>query len=122
MLFNSYIFILFFLPVTVIGYFLINKLQKKDNSRLELWWLFIMSLWFYGYSVPIYLILILSSICVNFFVGKMISTSWKNDNKKTAKNWMLVGVIFNLVLIFCFKYYDFFISKKTDSQRKCNIF
>lgn len=110
MLFNSYIFILFFLPVTVIGYFLINKLQKKDNSRLDLCWLFLMSLWFYGYSVPIYLILILSSICVNFLVGKGISASRVKDNKKTAKKWMVAGIVFNLALIFYFKYYDFFIS------------
>ena len=110
MLFNSYIFILFFLPVTVSVYFLINKFQKKENSRLDLWWLFLMSLWFYGYSNPVYLILILSSICVNFFVGKKIAADRIRKNRKTAKNWMIGGIIFNLALIFYFKYYDFFIS------------
>ena len=69
-----------------------------------------MSLWFYGYSVPKYLVLILSSICVNFFVGKGISKSRNIDNKKRAKGWMIAGIIFNLALIFYFKYYDFFIS------------
>ena len=110
MLFNSYIFILFFLPVTVSGYFLINKYRKSESSKTDLWWLFFMSLWFYAYSNPVYLNLILSSICVNFFVAGRITANRKKDAIKSAKNWMLVGVVFNLALIFYFKYYDFFIS------------
>lgn len=110
MLFNSYIFILFFLPVTVSIYFLINKYKRNQESKLDLWWLFGMSLWFYGYSSPIYLILILSSICVNFWITGRITISRKNDCRKHAKCWMLFGVFFNLALIFYFKYYDFFIS------------
>ena len=110
MLFNSYIFILFFLPVTVSIYFLINKIQRFENRKTDLWWLFFMSLWFYGYSNPAYLILILSSICANFFVGKRIAIERIRDNEKTARNWMIIGIIFNLALIFYFKYYDFFIS------------
>lgn len=110
MLFNSYIFILFFLPVTVCGYFGINKLQKKADRSWELWWLFLMSLWFYGYTNPIYLILILSSILVNFFVGKRIALERRKEKIKDAKKWMAGGIIFNLSLIFYFKYYDFFIS------------
>ena len=69
-----------------------------------------MSLWFYAYSNPVYLNLILSSICVNFFVAGRITANRKKDAIKSAKNWMLVGVVFNLALIFYFKYYDFFIS------------
>ena len=110
MLFNSYIFILLFLPLTVSGYFLINKWQKLKNSKLDLWWLFLMSLWFYGYSNPAYLILILSSICVNYFVTGQINIGRKKEAIKKARRWMLFGVVFNLALIFYFKYYDFFIS------------
>lgn len=110
MLFNSYIFILFFLPVTVIIYFLINKYKKQQTSKLDLWWLFGMSLWFYGYSNPIYLLLILSSICVNFLITGRITEKRKQNCINMAKYWMLAGVLFNLALIFYFKYYDFFIS------------
>ena len=110
MLFNSYIFILFFLPVTVSGYFLINKYRKSESGKMDLWWLFLMSLWFYGYSNPTYLILILSSICMNFFVAGRITVNRNKEAVKTARNWMLAGVVFNLALIFYFKYYDFFIS------------
>ena len=110
MLFNSYIFILFFLPVTVSVYFFINKFKKLEKRKLDLWWLFLMSLWFYGYSNPVYLILILSSICVNFFVTGRITVNRNVENIKKARNWMVLGVTFNLALIFYFKYYDFFIS------------
>lgn len=110
MLFNSYIFILFFLPVTVSVYFLINKYKKEQESKLDLWWLLGMSLWFYGYSNPIYLLLILSSICVNFLITGRIREKRKQDCLKEARFWMTAGVGFNLALIFYFKYYDFFIS------------
>ena len=110
MLFNSYIFILLFLPLTVSGYFLINKLPEQKKWSLDLWWIFAMSLWFYGYSVPKYLVLILSSIFVNFFVSKRISANRECEKKKNAKAWMIIGVVFNLGLLFYFKYYDFFIS------------
>lgn len=69
-----------------------------------------MSLWFYGYANPVYLILILSSIWVNFFVGKKIALGRRKEKRRIAKNWMTGGIIFNLALIFYFKYYDFFIS------------
>ena len=110
MLFNSYIFILFFLPTTVSIYFLINKYKKNQDNKLDLWWLFGMSLWFYGYSNPIYLILILSSICVNFWITGKITLNRRSTCLKRAKYWMLSGVLFNLALIFYFKYYDFFIT------------
>lgn len=109
MLFNSYIFILFFLPVAVCIYFFINKYQKLQDNKIDLWWLFGMSLWFYGYSNPTYLILILSSICVNFWITGRITANRKYDYLKKAKCWMLFGLLFNLTLIFYFKYYDFFI-------------
>lgn len=110
MLFNSYIFILLFLPLTVSGYFLINKLPEQKKGSLDLWWLFTMSLWFYGYSVPKYLVLILFSVFVNFFVSQRISVNRECEKKKNAKVWMITGVVFNLGLLFYFKYYDFFIS------------
>lgn len=110
MLFNSYIFILLFLPLTVSVYFLINKLREQKRGKLDLWWLFVMSLWFYGYSNPSYLLLILFSIFINYFVSKRISKNRESMKRNIAKRWMITGVVFNLALLFCFKYYDFFIS------------
>lgn len=61
-LFNSYIFILVFLPLSVIGYFILNRIAEKG----ALLYLLLMSLWFYGYFNYKYLFIIISSIIVNY--------------------------------------------------------
>lgn len=109
MLFNSYIFILFFLPVTIGGYFLINK-YKKTKTSIDLWWLFLMSLWFYGYTNPRYLVLLLLSIEINYFVSGKINAGRDSNKAKAAKGWMIFGVVFNVALLLYFKYFNFFVS------------
>lgn len=64
----------------------------------------VMSLWFYGYFEPKYLILIGSSIIVNYSFSKKLAI-----DAKYRKLLLIVAVVFNLCLIFIFKYYDFFI-------------
>lgn len=110
MLFNSYIFILFFLPVTVAGYFFINKHKKRGKGTADLWWLFLASSWFYGYANPICLLLLLLSIGVNHYVSLKINNSRKQSHLSDAKRWMMSGVVFNLALLVYFKYFDFFVS------------
>ena len=109
MLFNSYIFILVFLPLTIGGYFLINK-YKKTETNIDLWWLFLMSLWFYGYTNPVYLILLLFSIGVNYFISMKINAYRDKDGISAAKGWMISGVVFDIALLLYFKYFDFFVS------------
>jgi hypothetical protein len=58
MLFNSYIFIFVFLPVTVIGFYAIGYLGYK---RFAVSWLVTASLFFYGWWNPAYLWLIIGS-------------------------------------------------------------
>lgn len=101
MQFNSYLFILLFLPMCVVGYFLFNKI----SYALGMIYLLGMSLWFYGYFNKSYLILILCSIIVNFTLSKIIENSISYP-KKAA---LIMGVLFNLGMIFYFKYYDFFL-------------
>lgn len=109
MLFNSYIFILFFLPLTVAGYFIINKYKKKEKGTADLWWLFLASSWFYGYASPVCLILLLLSIGVNFFVSQKINSGRTQKQFFGAKKWMVSGVVFNVALLAYFKYFEFFV-------------
>lgn len=109
MLFNSYIFMLFFLPVTIGGYFLINR-YKKTETNIDLWWLFLMSLWFYGYTNPVYLILLLFSIGVNYFISMKINANRDKNEISAAKGWMISGIVFDVVLLLYYKYFDFFVS------------
>lgn len=103
MLFNSYIFILLFLPISIIGYFFINKTGKYVISDL---FLVCMSLWFYGYYNPIYLLVIGISVIGNYLLSKTILKVVDNRLKKLT---MFVGILLNALSIFYFKYYDFFI-------------
>ena len=102
MLFNSYVFVLAFLPICIIGYFLLNKLNYTAANLF----LFAMSVFFYGYLNPSYVLIIISSIVCNYFISAFLS---KEGKKSTRKLIFILGIIFNLGLLGYFKYMDFFI-------------
>jgi alginate O-acetyltransferase complex protein AlgI len=97
MLFNSLEFILAFLPVTLIGFFLLGG---RDNPRLALGWLTAASLFFYGWWNPAYLVLIVSSIVFNYMVGQRLMAA-------PSRGWLTFGVAANLASIGYFKYAGF---------------
>lgn len=102
MLFNSYIFVLFFLPATILGYFLLNKLPDFRPSHV---FLLCMSLWFYAYFNLSYLPIILVSIFFNFGIYLGLS----KDFKLTIRRLLLFSaLLFNIGILFYFKYFDFF--------------
>lgn len=103
MLFNSFEFIFIFLPITLIVYFLLNNYKKYKMSK---GWLVVASLYFYSYFNYSYLILIISSILVNYFLGKLF---YLKMTEKIRKIILLLGVIYNIGGLFYFKYSDFFI-------------
>lgn len=103
MLFNSFEFIFVFLPAIFIGYYLINKL----HFTLSKIWLLVGSLFFYSWWNPIYLPLILSSMIVNFLIGSSLGTVEKKASRQII---LTIGLIFNIVLLGYFKYYDFFVT------------
>lgn len=102
MLFNSYIFVLLFLPVTVFGYFALNKMNRFSASKV---WLIIMSLFFYAYFNVKYLLIIVSSVIFNYFFGKLLLKS----SKALKKCFLIVAVFFNIAILFYYKYLNFFI-------------
>ena len=103
MLFNSFEFILVFLPVVVTGFYLIKGLGRKKWSAA---WLVIASLFFYAWWRFEYLYLLLLSIGVNYLIGYWLSVMAKGSQRKQL---MLAGVSFNLLLLGYFKYADFFL-------------
>ena len=101
MLFNSFVFIFAFLPITILGYYILSRLSNYLWSRS---WILLCSLFFYGWWNPRYVILILGSMIVNYFIGSRISLS--ADRKKLL---LTLGIAFNLAILFYYKYVDFFI-------------
>ncbi len=103
MLFNSYIFILFFLPVTLVLYFGLNHVGKQIEAKVVL---IGMSLWFYAYFHFSYLLILIGSILFNYLCARRLIVS---DREEIRKLILLFGVTVNLGIIFYFKYLGFFI-------------
>lgn len=99
MLFNSFVFIFLFLPVTLLVYYGLNKLGFGKSAKVSL---ILASLIFYGYNEPKYVIVILSSIVLNYSCYRVISA--KPDWNRTVVS---LTVIANLALLGYFKYFDF---------------
>ncbi|MCH5274864.1 MAG: MBOAT family protein [Lachnospiraceae bacterium] len=109
MLFNSVIFILLFLPLSLIGWY---GLQRFTDPRYARLFLVGMSLWFYGYYNPWYLALLGGSVLCNQCFSKLFTCC----STRTGRRWVLgTGLVFNLGLLFYFKYFNFFINN-------CNFF
>lgn len=111
MLFNSYEFIFFFLPITFFVYFWLNKKRLTQASKA---WMVFASLFFYSWWNIIYLPLILGSILFNFTIGSTITRNDVTDISKkkglSRKTVLAFGIISNILLLGYFKYMDFFIT------------
>lgn len=104
MQFNSYVFLLLFLPLSVCGYFLLHRAKKLNWAKA---YLLGMSLWFYGFFNWHYLLIMSASIGVNYAMNRIMNRS-QNPRVRRAAFW--AGMILNIGMLFYFKYTDFFIT------------
>jgi alginate O-acetyltransferase complex protein AlgI len=102
MLFNSYIFLLLFLPCTMLGFFLIGGRGQKEAA---IGWLVCASLFFYAWWKPAYLAIIVLSMMFNFGIGAAI----REREGRRRKALLIVGMSANLALLGYYKYAHFFI-------------
>lgn len=100
MQFNSYIFILCFLPVAVCGYFFINR----RNYKLGDIFLIAMSIWFYWTAGIGSILLLGGSVVGNYALSYFIARG------KQRKILLTIGVSLNTLLLFYFKYFNFVLS------------
>lgn len=105
MLFNSYVFLMAFLPITWLIYFGLNRLGKY---RLAVCGLIIASFVFYGYQNRWLCILLAVSILVNYALHCLLINGrcaiW------VRKLLLFIGILTNLGLLFYYKYLDFVIT------------
>ncbi len=112
MLFNSYAFIFFYLPVVLIGFFRLAKINHAYASG----WLALSSLFFYAYWNPAYIGLLLGSIVCNYAFGTWIAKSRTEDRglriqrHEISKKLLIAAIAANLTLLGYYKYADFFIA------------
>lgn len=102
MLFNSAVFLFVFLPIALLGWYMIKTL------KVRLIFLTIMSSIFYGYWDYRFVLLMMFSIGFDYFCGKQIYRYKNSDNKK-AKAMMIASIVVNLTILGFFKYFNFFI-------------
>src|SRR5512139_1885608 len=108
MLFNSYEYLFLFLPVTLIGYFVLNRLRLTTAATA---WLVLASLFFYSWWNVKYLALIISSILFNFAIGMSLRKSGGEGASTVPKRMVLItGITANIALLGYYKYTDFFIT------------
>lgn len=96
MVFSSLIFVFLFLPVTVIGYYVLGK-------RFQNIFLLYASLFFYAWGEPVYLLLMLLSISVNYMIGLMM------DKMIQRRAVLMIGLLFNIGFLCFFKYAGLFL-------------
>jgi D-alanyl-lipoteichoic acid acyltransferase DltB (MBOAT superfamily) len=101
MLFPEFDFLYFFVLVLVFNWFL--------RSKKILWQLFLLfvSYLFYYFFVKNFLFLLIFVTLINYLLGFLIfeEAVYKGKRKNV---FFLLAVIFNLFILFVFKYYDFF--------------
>ena len=100
MVFSSLPFLFGYLPV-VLAVLKLAPLHARNFC------LFLVSLIFYGWSEPVYIVIMLISTFVDYYNGRMVD-KYRDDRKK-AQRFVWFSVIFNLSLLGFFKYADFFI-------------
>lgn len=100
MVFSSILFIFRFLPIAMILYFLTPN--KYKNLTLLL-----ISLMFYSWGEPKYFLIMVASIFVDYFISRGIEKS--RNNKKVSIALLSISIVFNLGMLFFFKYFNFFL-------------
>ena len=102
MLFNSFSFILIFLPLTLLGWHFLNYIHRWKAADL---FLIASSLVFYGLFSIQFAVILMISIIISYFIGILIIKS--SDNNK--KIFLTSGIILNLLPLLYYKYSDFFL-------------
>lgn len=100
LVFSSLLFIYIFLPLALIFYYITPK--KGRNLTL-----FIISLIFYGWGEPIYILLMIVEVMVQY-IGAILIDKNRKDKEKSKFLFVTILVI-NISILFFFKYYGFLI-------------
>ncbi|MBS1659482.1 MAG: MBOAT family protein [Bacteroidetes bacterium] len=105
MLFNSLQFLVFFPVVTLIYFLLPHKWRWLH--------LLIASCIFYMYFIPIYILILIFTIIIDYYAGILI----ENATGKRRKWYLVMSLVANIGVLAVFKYYNFFIDNVNELLR-----
>ena len=100
MVFSTPFFLFFYLPMVLAVYYLTPL--KLRNAVLLL-----VNLIFYGWGEPVYILIMFASIAIDYTHGMLVTRAKAKGNDRAAKAAVASSVVFNLALLFFFKYWDF---------------
>ena len=98
MIFSSLPFLFFYL-MAVLAVYKLTPLKLRNLVLL------LVSLFFYGWGEPVYILIMLLSIVVDYVHGMLVER-WRADDRK-ARRAVASSVFFNLAILIFFKYWDF---------------
>ncbi|MBQ7728328.1 MAG: MBOAT family protein [Clostridia bacterium] len=107
MVFSSTLFVFIFLACTIVLYYLANLIFKKASFKIRVLngILLVASLIFYSWGEPRNMVLMLASIIFNFFFGLFMEKF--KEKKGLKKLFLILSLVFNLGMLFVFKYFNF---------------
>ena len=103
MVFSSTVFLFLFFPVVIAVYY--NPFFKGRRFRNVV--LLLASLFFYGWGEPVFVFAMMLSIIVNWAVGLWLDSMKSRGSRRGMKAAVVFSVIYNLGLMFVFKYLTF---------------
>lgn len=103
MLFSSTVFIYLFLPCVLFGYYVLFRKSRK----LQNIFLLIVSLFFYAWGEPKFVLIMITSIIFNWLFGLLVDKFKRKEKINIAKMFIAFVVAFNLGILFIFKYLNF---------------
>ena len=106
MVFSSVVFLFYYLPAVLAVYYLVPR--KYRNI-----WLFAVNLVFYGWGEPVYILLMVFSVTINYCSGRIIAR-WRREKPRTAKAVLVINTAVNLFLLVVFKYSDLLVNTIND--------
>ena len=100
MVFSSTLFLFLYLVITLALYYIV-PLKLRNLVLL------VVSLIFYGWGEPVYIVIMFASIAIDYTHGMLVTRCKNKGNLRGAKGAVVSSVISNLALLFFFKYWDF---------------
>ncbi len=101
MVFSSLFFTFGFLPVTVMLYYSLGK-QLRNIVLLTV------SLFFYAWGEPVYVLLMCGSIMINYCIGILLSR--EDASRRKRQLFLIISLLFNIGCLAYFKYFGMIIS------------
>ena len=102
MVFSSTEFLCFFLPIVLMLYYLCRRNRTLSNVVLT-----VMSLLFYAWGEPTFVLVMLASIFINWLAARVIDGN--RERPRARKLALIAGLVLDVGMLAVFKYLSFFV-------------